>query len=154
MDRLELPFERRQKSRQLARLASGEQVGLVVERGRVMRGGDVVKTVDGRDVQIVAANPKATPAQLESALGKLRSGQSLDPSRGTETLSYEASLEIRLHRFPEALRSLGEIVRREPDTAEAWFLIVQLSRGSDPAQAARAQAQLRRLDPRQARNQR
>ena len=107
-----------------------------------------------RDVQIVAANPKATPAQLESALGKLRSGQSLDPSRGTETLSYEASLEIRLHGFPEALRSLGEIVRREPDTAEAWFLIVQLSRGSDPAQAARAQAQLRRLDPRQARNQR
>ena len=58
MDRLELPFERRQKSRQLARLASGEQVGLVVERGRVMRGGDVVKTVDGRDVQIVAANER------------------------------------------------------------------------------------------------
>ena len=107
-----------------------------------------------RDVQIVAANPKATHAQLESALGKLRSGQSLDPSRGTETLSYEASLEIRLHRFPEALRSLEKIVRREPDTAEAWFLIAQLSRTSDPARAAEAQAQLRRLDPRQARNQR
>jgi urease accessory protein len=58
MDRLELPFDRRQKSRQLARLANGEQIGLVVERGRVMRGGDVVKTVDGRDVQIVAAKEK------------------------------------------------------------------------------------------------
>jgi hypothetical protein len=107
-----------------------------------------------RDVQIVAANPKASPAQLESALRKLRSGQSLDPSRGTETLSYEASLEIRLRRFPEAVRTLGEIVEREPDTAEAWFLIAQLSRGSDPARAAEAQAQVRRLDPRQARNQR
>ena len=107
-----------------------------------------------RDVQIVAANPKASPAQLESALRKLRSGQSLDPSRGTEALSYEASLEIRLHRFPEALRSLDEIVKREPDTAEAWFLIAQLNRGSDPARAAEAQAQLRRLDPRQARSQR
>jgi len=58
MVRLELPFERRQKSRQLARLASGEQVGLVVERGRIMRGGDVVKTVDGREVEIVAAKEK------------------------------------------------------------------------------------------------
>jgi hypothetical protein len=107
-----------------------------------------------RDVQVVAASPKATPAQLESALRKLRSGQSLDPSRGTESLSYEASLEIRLHRLPEALRSLATIVKREPDTAEAWFLIAQLSPGSDPARAAEAQAQLRRLDPRQARNQR
>ncbi len=58
MVRLELPFERRQKSRQLARLATGEQVGLVVARGRIMRGGDVVKTVDGRDVEIVAAKEK------------------------------------------------------------------------------------------------
>ena len=58
MDRVELPFDRRQKSRQLAKLVSGEQVGLVVDRGRIMRGGDVVKTVDGRDVQIVAAKEK------------------------------------------------------------------------------------------------
>ncbi len=58
MVRLELPFERRQKSRQLARLATGEPVGLVVARGRIMRGGDVVKTVDGRDVEIVAAKEK------------------------------------------------------------------------------------------------
>ena len=55
MDRLELPFELRQKSRQLARLASGERVGLVVARGRILRGGDVVKTVDGRDFEIIAA---------------------------------------------------------------------------------------------------
>jgi tetratricopeptide (TPR) repeat protein len=107
-----------------------------------------------RDVQVVAANAKASPAQLESALRKLESGQSLDPSRGTESLSYEASLEIRLHRFPQALRALEQIVKREPDTAEAWFLIARLSQASDPAQAARAQAQVRRLDPRQAGTQR
>ena len=65
MDRLELPFERRQKSRQLARLASGEQVGLVVDRGRIMRGGDVVKTVDGRDVEIVAAKEKLAHIEAE-----------------------------------------------------------------------------------------
>jgi len=65
MDRVELPFDRRQKSRQLAKLVSGEQVGLVVDRGRIMRGGDVVKTVDGRDVQIVAAKEKLTHIEAD-----------------------------------------------------------------------------------------
>jgi urease accessory protein len=58
MERLELPFELRQKSRLRARLASGEEVGLMLARGTVMRGGDVVKTMDGREVQIVAAKEK------------------------------------------------------------------------------------------------
>ena len=107
-----------------------------------------------RDAQIVAANAKAPDPQVEGVLRDLRSGQTLDPSRGTETLSYEASLNIKLRRFPDALKALEEIVKREPDTAEAWFLIAQLSRQSDPARAAEAQAQLRRLDPRAARGQR
>jgi urease accessory protein len=58
MERLALPFELRQKSRLRARLASGEEVGLMLARGSVMRGGDVVKTTDGREVEIVAANEK------------------------------------------------------------------------------------------------
>ena len=58
MERLALPFELRQKSRLRARLASGEEVGLMLARGTVMRGGDVVTTTDGREVEIVAANEK------------------------------------------------------------------------------------------------
>ena len=50
MERLELPFELRQKSRLRARLASGEEVRLMLARGTVMRGGDVVSTIDGREV--------------------------------------------------------------------------------------------------------
>ena len=107
-----------------------------------------------RDVQIVAAEPKPSDAELERALRELESGQTLDPSRDTETLSYEASLNVRLRRFPDALKALEEIVKREPDTAEAWFLIAQLSRQSDPARAAEAREQLRRLDPRALRGQR
>ena len=100
-----------------------------------------------RDVQIVAAAPHPSPAQLEAALRDARAGQSLDPSRGTEPLSYQASLEIRLHRLPQALGTLGEIVRREPDAAEAWFLIAELTRASDPARSSEARAELHRLDP-------
>jgi tetratricopeptide (TPR) repeat protein len=107
-----------------------------------------------RDAQTVLENRKSSPAQLEAALRKLDPGETLDPSRGTERLSFQAALDIRLRRFPDALKKLDEIVKREPDTAEPWFLIAQLSRQSDPARAAQAQAQLRRLDPRLSRGQR
>ena len=65
MERLELPFELRQKSRLRARLASGEEVGLMLARGTVMRGGDVVKTTDGREVEIVAASEKLLHIESE-----------------------------------------------------------------------------------------
>jgi urease accessory protein len=58
MDRLVLAFEQRQKSRLRARLESGEEVALVLPRGNVLRGGDRVKTTDGRVVEIVAAPQK------------------------------------------------------------------------------------------------
>jgi urease accessory protein len=56
--RVVLSFEQRQKSRLHAKLESGEEVALVLPRGNVLRGGDVVKTTDGREVEIVAAPEK------------------------------------------------------------------------------------------------
>jgi hypothetical protein len=50
---LSLPFELRQKSRLLTHLASGEEVGLMLERGTVLRGGDSLLTDDGRVVRVV-----------------------------------------------------------------------------------------------------
>jgi urease accessory protein len=54
-DELVLSFELRQKSRLLARLASGEEVGLVLDRGTVLRGGDRLRAEDGRVIRVVAA---------------------------------------------------------------------------------------------------
>lgn len=51
-----LPFDQRTRSRQLARLSSGEEAGLVLERGGVLRHGDKLLTDDGRVVEVVAAN--------------------------------------------------------------------------------------------------
>jgi predicted Zn-dependent protease len=99
------------------------------------------------DVQSTVSAPHPTPPQLEGALRHLRSARTLDPSRGVEVLSFEASLLIRLNRIPEAVRTLEELVRREPDLVEAWFLIAKFSRPTDPARAAAADAQVRRLNP-------
>jgi urease accessory protein len=53
--KLTLPFELRQKSRLRARLDNGEEVALILPRGRVLRGGDRVTAADGREVEIAAA---------------------------------------------------------------------------------------------------
>jgi len=52
--RLALPFDKRQKSRLLAELASGEAVALKLPRGEILRGGDLVVASDGRLIEIVA----------------------------------------------------------------------------------------------------
>ena len=100
-----------------------------------------------RDVQIVAANPHATPAQVDAALREARKPHTLDPNR-TESLSYAAVLEIRRNHLAEARALLEEVVRREPDAAEPYLLLEELTRTSDPALSARARAELHRLDPR------
>jgi len=53
--RLELPFDKRQKSRLRAQLASGEAVALNLPRGEILRGGDLVVASDGRIIEIAAA---------------------------------------------------------------------------------------------------
>jgi len=54
-----LPYERREKSRLRASLASGEEVAVFTVRGTVLRHGDLLRGDDGRVVKIVAA-PEAT----------------------------------------------------------------------------------------------
>ena len=51
---VELPFEMRQKSRFKATLVSGEQVGVMLPRGEILRGGDLVTTSDARIIEVTA----------------------------------------------------------------------------------------------------
>jgi urease accessory protein len=53
---LTLPFELRQKSRLRAVLDNGLEVGLMLPRGAVLRGGDCLQAEDGMVVQLKAAN--------------------------------------------------------------------------------------------------
>ena len=54
-DLLELPYDQRERCRQRARLASGEEVALFLVRGTVLRDGDLLAGEDGRVVRVVAA---------------------------------------------------------------------------------------------------
>ncbi|MFL6573183.1 MAG: urease accessory protein UreE [Burkholderiales bacterium] len=52
---LNLAFDRRQRSRQRALLDSGEEIGMVMPRGEILRGGDRVLASDGRVFEVVSA---------------------------------------------------------------------------------------------------
>ncbi len=54
-DQLVLPYDRRERCRQRARLASGEEVALFLVRGTVLRDGDLLSGEGGRVVRVVAA---------------------------------------------------------------------------------------------------
>jgi len=64
---LELPFEKRQKSRFKTRLVSGEEVGVMLPRGEILRGGDLVTTSDGRIIEVIAQLEKVLHVEGKSA---------------------------------------------------------------------------------------
>ena len=64
-EQLVLPFELRQRSRLRAQLASGIEVGLFLERGIVLRGGDLLLAEDGTVIEVVAA-PETVSTVRES----------------------------------------------------------------------------------------
>ena len=53
--RLRLAFEHRSRSRQRAKLDTGEEIGMVMPRGEVLHGGDLVLASDGRVFEVVSA---------------------------------------------------------------------------------------------------
>jgi len=67
-ERLVLNFDARSKSRLRTRLASGEEVGLFLERGRVLRGGDRLLASDGRIIEVVAADEALLQARSADPL--------------------------------------------------------------------------------------
>lgn len=56
--RVSLAYEHRQRSRQRATLDSGEEIGMVMPRGEILRGGDRVLASDGRVFEVVSAPEK------------------------------------------------------------------------------------------------
>ena len=74
---LELPFEQRQKSRLHAKLASGEEVALMLPRGEILRGGDLVTASDGRIIEVVATVEKLLHVECEDARALARAAYHL-----------------------------------------------------------------------------
>jgi urease accessory protein len=62
---LELPFELRQKSRLRVTLNNGEEAGLILDRGAILRGGDKLLAEDGRVVEVIAAQETVSTVRCD-----------------------------------------------------------------------------------------
>jgi urease accessory protein len=55
LPKLTLPYDLRRKTRQLARLDSGEEIGLLLPPGTILKDGDVLESAEGDRLRIAAA---------------------------------------------------------------------------------------------------
>lgn len=75
--RLTLDFDARTKSRLRTQLADGEEVGLFLPRGTILRGGDRLLAADGLIVEVVAAPEDLIEARCADAFALARAAYHL-----------------------------------------------------------------------------
>jgi urease accessory protein len=76
-EHLTLPFELRHKSRLRTRLESGEEAWLVLARGEILRGGDLLVATDGRVVEVVAKPEQLLHVECDTAQALARAAYHL-----------------------------------------------------------------------------
>jgi urease accessory protein len=117
-DELVLPFELRQKSRLRTRLASGEELGLFLERGTMLRGGDYLKSNDGRVIRVVAAPEAVLKVTCTSAIELSRAAYHLG-NRHVPVEVGDGWLRLGAdHVLEEMLLGLGANVAKEQSPFE------------------------------------
>ena len=107
---LRLPFEQRQKSRLRATLVSGEEVALMLARGEILRGGDLLTASDGRIVEVIAETEKLLHVECANASDLARAAYHLGNRHvpvevGTGYLRLAAD-----HVLEEMLKGLGATI--------------------------------------------
>lgn len=75
--RLQLPYELRQKSRLRTQLVSGEEVGLMLPPGEMLRGGDLLVASDGRVIEVIAQAERVLQADCADPLELARAAYHL-----------------------------------------------------------------------------
>jgi urease accessory protein len=110
---LVLPYELRENSRLRTVLASGEEVAIFTERGTVLRNNDLLRSNDGRVVQIISAQEPTYRVTCKTSHELLRCAFHLG-NRHTQTQVGDGFLRIyRDGVLKEMLEGLGARVDEE-----------------------------------------
>jgi urease accessory protein len=106
-ERLTLTFELRCKTRLRTKLDSGEEAGLFLERGAILRAGDKLLGKDGRVVEVVAAPEKVIEAHSDDPLLLARAAYHL----GNRHVPVQVAADLlrfgQDHVLAEMVRGLG-----------------------------------------------
>jgi urease accessory protein len=109
---LVLPFEMRQKSRLRTTVAGGEEIGVFLERGTVLRDGDCLAADDGRVVRVVAADEELIEVRCTDSTALARAAYHLG-NRHTPTQVGDGWLRIAADEvLAGMLRGLGATLMR------------------------------------------
>lgn len=110
---LTLPYEARTKSRLLAKLDGGGDVGLFLPRGTVLRGGDVLTGPDGAVVRIVAAPEAVSVVRTQDSLLFARACYHLGNRHVALQIEPGELRYLADHVLDEMVRGLGLAVEHE-----------------------------------------
>lgn len=109
-ERLVLPFELRCKTRLRTRLENGEEIGLFLVRGEILRAGDKLLGNDGRVVEVVAAHEGVMEARASDPVLLAKAAYHLG-NRHVPVQVSESMLRFgRDHVLGDMVRGLGLVV--------------------------------------------
>lgn len=101
------------------------------------------------------ASEAASPLLFETKLTEREFDRNLEKLEDAELLNPDSSLQLARatyllvrERRAEAADAAEDLVATEPDNLAAWGVLLDATRGSEPRRAERAEAAIRRLNPR------
>lgn len=110
---LTLPFELRQKSRLRAQLNNGEDVGLMLERGQVLRNGDCLRAENGLIIEVQAAIETVSTIHSDDALLLARACYHLGNRHVPLQISERWCRYLQDHVLDDMVTALGLTVSHE-----------------------------------------
>ena len=102
-----LPFSERQKSRLRTEADNGEPVMLMLERGTILRDGDLLLAEDGRVVRVAAAHENLSCARHDNRLVLLRAAYHLGNRHVPLQIDENSLCFLRDAVLADMLRGLG-----------------------------------------------
>jgi len=111
--RLVLPYDLRSRSRFRAQLVSGEEVGVILERGQVLRGGELLLADDGRVIEVAAAPETVSSVQSADVQSLARAAYHLGNRHVTLQIGNGWLRYRHDHVLDEMLHGMGLQVRVE-----------------------------------------
>jgi len=108
-----LPFGERAKSRLRAVLDNGEEAGLFLERGSVLRNGDLLLADDGRVVKVEAAPESVSTVRTDNGLMLARASYHLGNRHVALQIGPDWLRYIHDHVLDDMLRGFGLVVTVE-----------------------------------------
>jgi urease accessory protein len=104
---LVLPFELRQKTRLRTTLSTGEEVGLTLDRGYILRGGDQLLASDGRVIEVIASAESVSVVESGDPLQLARAAYHLGNRHVSVQIGAVWLRYLHDHVLDDMVRGLG-----------------------------------------------